>query len=83
VDWRANVLRRNALPPSQSSWFFHYPFCRKTRCNRVLERSLLIEGIPGRPKRTIFSFCEVRRNAPIGQYADDHALLPDPFSSDG
>jgi len=34
---------------------FHYPFCRKTRCNRVLERFLLVEGIPGRPKRALFS----------------------------
>ena len=34
---------------------FHYPFCRKTSCNRVLERFLLVEGILGRPKRTIFS----------------------------
>jgi CheY-like chemotaxis protein len=39
VDWSANALRRNAQPPSQSSWS-SYPFCRKTSCNRVLERFL-------------------------------------------
>jgi nucleoside-diphosphate-sugar epimerase len=42
VDWSANVLRRNAQPPSQSSWSSN-PFCRKTSCNRVLERFLLVE----------------------------------------
>src|ERR1700704_5648764 len=31
VDWSANVLRRNAQPPSQSSW--SSPFCRKASCN--------------------------------------------------
>jgi len=37
VDWSANALSRNAQPPSQSSWSFQYPFCRKTSCNRVLK----------------------------------------------
>ena len=27
--WSANALSRNAEPPSQSSWSFQYPFCRK------------------------------------------------------
>ncbi len=31
-----------------------YRFCRKASCNRILERFLLVEGILGRPKRTIF-----------------------------
>jgi len=26
-----------------SSWSFQYPFCRKTSCNRVLERFPLVE----------------------------------------
>ena len=43
VDWSANALRRNAPPPSQSSWSFQYPFCRETSCNRVLERFLVVE----------------------------------------
>jgi hypothetical protein len=42
VDWSANALRRNAQPPSQSSWSSN-PFCRETSCNRVLERFLLVE----------------------------------------
>src|SRR5258708_26351097 len=54
VDWRADELRKNAPPPTQSSLSFHYPFCRKTSCNRVLERSPFSRMILGRPKCTIF-----------------------------
>jgi hypothetical protein len=54
VDWRANALR-GTLNLYHKAVGLPYQFCRKTSCNRVLERFLLVEGILGRPKRTIFS----------------------------
>jgi hypothetical protein len=47
VKCKSSELTYLPVFPRQSS--------HKTSCNRVLERFLLVEGILGRPKRTIFS----------------------------
>jgi hypothetical protein len=46
VDWKCECPQEERSTSITKQLVFQYPFCRKTSCNRVLERFLTI--VPGR-----------------------------------